>query len=50
MISNEGKFANPNDVDIIIATLCIQAGQSIKETLHYSKYFTLYFLINECEI
>ena len=32
-ISNEGKFANPDDVDIIIATSCIQAGQSLKENL-----------------
>ena len=32
-ISNEGKFVNPEDVDIIIATSCIQSGQSIKEKL-----------------
>ncbi len=32
-ISNEGKFVNPEDVDIIIATSCIQSGQSLKEKL-----------------
>ena len=32
-ISSEGKFVNPEDVDIIIATSCIQAGQSLKEKL-----------------
>ena len=32
-ISNEGKFVNPEDVDIVIATSCIQAGQSLKEKL-----------------
>ena len=32
-ISNEGKLANPEDVDIIIATSCIQSGQSLKEKL-----------------
>lgn len=32
-ISDEGKFINPEDVDIIIATSCIQAGQSLKENL-----------------
>ena len=32
-ISTEGKFVNPEDVDIIIATSTIQAGQSLKEKL-----------------
>ena len=32
-ISSEGKFVNPEDVDIIIATSCIQSGQSLKEKL-----------------
>lgn len=32
-ISDEGKFVNPEDVDIIIATSCIQAGQSLKENI-----------------
>ena len=32
-ISDSGKFINPEDVDIIIATSCIQAGQSLKENL-----------------
>ncbi len=32
-ISDEGKFVNPEDVDIIIATSYIQAGQSLKENI-----------------
>ena len=32
-ISDESKFVNPEDVDIIIATSCIQAGQSLKENI-----------------
>lgn len=32
-ISDEGKFVNPSEVDIVIATSCIQAGQSLKENM-----------------
>ena len=31
-LSIDGKFINPSDSDIIIATSCIQSGQSIKES------------------
>lgn len=32
-IRNEGKFVNPEDVEITIATSCMQSGQSVKEKL-----------------
>ena len=32
-ISDEGKFVSTEDVDIVIATSCIQSGQSLKENL-----------------
>ena len=32
-ISDEGKFVNPEDVDIVLATSCIQAGQSLKDNI-----------------
>ena len=32
-ISEQGAFINPSDVDVVIATSCIQAGQSLTENL-----------------
>ena len=32
-MSDEGKFVSTEDVDIVIATSCIQSGQSLKENL-----------------
>lgn len=32
-ISEQGTFINPSDVDVVIATSCIQAGQSLTENV-----------------
>lgn len=33
IVTNKGNFVNPKDIDIVIATSCIQSGQSLKEKL-----------------